>query len=148
MNIRKANPADISSWAQLRNLLWPDSLAIHEKELADFFAGQSIAIEEVLVLVDSSDKVAGFIEINLRNFAEGSRNPVVPYIEGWYVAEQVRGRGYGKALMQAAENWAREKDFTELASDTEIDNTRSAAIHQKLGFEETCRVICLLKKLE
>lgn len=38
-------------------------------------------------------------------------------------------------------------DFSELASDTEIDNYRSIEIHEKLGFTITKKVICFLKTL-
>ena len=50
-------------------------------------------------------------------------------------------------LMKAAEQWAQEKGFSELASDTETSNLKSIAIHKQLGFEETERVVCFLKQL-
>jgi aminoglycoside 6'-N-acetyltransferase I len=40
-----------------------------------------------------------------------------------------------------------ENGYKELASDTEISNTQSIEIHKKLGFKETERVVCFLKKL-
>ncbi len=59
-----------------------------------------------------------------------------------------RGRGYGKALMTMAERWARAQGYTELASDTELDNTAGILVHKKLGFVETERIVCFLKKLD
>lgn len=48
--------------------------------------------------------------------------------------------------MARAEAWAREQGFDELASDTEIDNHASIALHRRLGFAETERVVCFLKR--
>ena len=49
--------------------------------------------------------------------------------------------------MAHAERWARALGYSELASDAEIDNTVSIAAHRALGFEETDRIVCFLKKL-
>lgn len=147
MIIREATIADSQEWGRMRTLLWADTDDEHASEIAEFFAGESIDIVQVFVVQREDGRLAGFIEINVRNFAEGSRSPEVPYIEGWFVDADVRGKGYGRKLMQRAESWARDAGFSELASDTEIENTASIAIHQKLGFKETDRVVCFLKKL-
>jgi aminoglycoside 6'-N-acetyltransferase I len=49
--------------------------------------------------------------------------------------------------MKQAAQWATGLGFSELASDTEIDNVDSIARHKRLGFKETYRVVCFLKKL-
>lgn len=115
-------------------------------EITAYFNGESIDIEQIYVAVVRDDPI-GFIELNVRDFAEGSRQPRVPYVEAWYVAPEHRGRGYGKHLMQRAERWALELGYDELASDTTIDNRQSIALHTHLGFEETERIVCFLKKL-
>ena len=146
MNIRKATPNDAEQWSQMRTDLWPDTPDHHYREIQAYFAGTSIDIEALIILeVDAN--IAGFIELNIRNFAEGSQNPQVPYVEGWYIKPAYRNKGYGKALMKYAEQWALAKGFKELASDTELDNHKSIAIHQGLGYKETERVVCFLKKL-
>lgn len=72
----------------------------------------------------------------------------MPYLEAWFVDAAWRGWGIGGALMARAEAWAREQGFDELASDTEIDNHASIALHRRLGFAETERVVCFLKRLD
>ena len=72
----------------------------------------------------------------------------MPYLEAWYVKPEFQGLGYGRELMRHAEDWAREGGFDELASDSEIGNTRSIEMHKHLGFEEVERVVCFLKRLE
>lgn len=147
MMIREAKKEDLNEWAEMRSLLWPDSADDHLSELEDHFSGTSIDIHKVFVLGHEKGPLTGFLEINRRNFAEGSRQPEVPYVEAWFIREEYRGQGYGKKLMQRAEEWALEQGYSELASDTEVTNHQSIAIHKILGFEETERIVCFLKKL-
>ena len=131
----------------MRTSLWPKTGDCHRSEIDEYFAGTSVDIVDVLICeVDS--EVAGFLELNIRSFAEGSRSARVPYVEAWYVRPEFQGRGFGRELMRRAEAWARERGFDELASDAEIVNTRSIAMHKHLGFEETERIVCFLKRLE
>lgn len=53
-----------------------------------------------------------------------------------YVVPEARRRGVGRALIAAADEWARAQGCTEFASDTLADNDVSTAAHQALGFEE------------
>jgi len=48
--------------------------------------------------------------------------------------------------MYAAEDWARQSGYRELASDTETHNQYSIDLHQRLGFLEVERGVCLVKK--
>lgn len=147
MKLRAAQENDIDEWCKLRTLLWPDSASEHLLEISTFFEGHSNDIIECFVAL-KQNAVVGFIELNIRNFAEGSRNPKVPYIEGWFVDEIYQGQGIGKALIKRAEKWAVELGFNELASDAEIVNQKSITIHKHLGFQETDRVVCFLKPLK
>ena len=78
----------------------------------------------------------------------GCSSPKVPYVEGWYVDTDLRGLGSGKNLMAAAERWAREKGFDELASDTGVTNSRAIEAHKALDFKETVRIVCFIKRLD
>jgi GNAT superfamily N-acetyltransferase len=89
----------------------------------------------------------GFVELSLRNYAEGCSTSPVPYVEGLYVAAGARRRNIGRLLMTAAEDWARANGFTEIASDTQIENEASLGAHQAYGFTEVERIICLRKTL-
>ncbi|HEX8851962.1 MAG TPA: GNAT family N-acetyltransferase, partial [Pyrinomonadaceae bacterium] len=91
--------------------------------------------------------VVGFAELSVRSYAEGCDSGRVAYLEGWFVESTHRGRGVGRALVAAAEDWGRTLGCTEFASDTELDNRSSAAAHVALGFEEVDRIICFRKTL-
>lgn len=146
MSVRKATNLDIEHWCRMRNSLWPDERATNRAEIEKFFSDSSESILECLI-IDSPGQPVGFLELNIRTYAEGSENNKVPYVEGWFVDEKHRGKGLGRLLVECAEAWAKENGYFELASDAEIDNKASIAAHKKMGFEETDRVVCFLKKL-
>ncbi|MHC4375797.1 MAG: GNAT family N-acetyltransferase [Planctomycetota bacterium] len=91
--------------------------------------------------------VLGFAELSVRSFAEGCRSDRVGYLEGWYVLPAERGRGVGRALVEAACDWARDQGCTEFASDTELDNRDSQAAHGALGFAEVGRLVLFRREL-
>lgn len=147
MKIRKTNPSDKNELNRLRDALWPGSPEEHASEIDSYFAGSSSYIEEIFVMERPEGLLGGFIELGIRDYAEGCSEEKVPYVEGWYVDEDLRGSGIGKDLMLAAEEWAREKGFSELASDAGVTNTGSIEAHKTLGFRETVRIVCFIKKL-
>ena len=69
------------------------------------------------------------------------------FLEGWWVDEEVRRSGVGRALIVAVENWARARGLTELGSDALLDNTPGHQAHRALGFEERERVVYFRKRI-
>jgi len=78
---------------------------------------------------------------------EGTDSSPVGYLEGIFVEEEFRKKGYAKELLASCERWAKEMGCTEFASDCELENTGSLAFHLRMGFMEANRVICFTKKL-
>jgi len=92
--------------------------------------------------------IVGFIEAALRSYADGcDPSHPVGYVEGWYVIEEQRRRGIGKALLQAAEGWARTQGCKEMASDSELDNATSQRAHEATGFQVVGRALLYRKAL-
>jgi GNAT superfamily N-acetyltransferase len=87
------------------------------------------------------------VERGSRDYAEGCLTSPVGYIEGWWVDPDVRGQGLGALLISAAENWARSRGYTEIASDADLNNAISQLAHRALGYEETQRIVCYRKQL-
>jgi aminoglycoside 6'-N-acetyltransferase I len=71
----------------------------------------------------------------------------VGYIEGWYVDEYVRRCGVGRALVEAAEAWARSRGCRQMASDAELGNDVSHQAHRAVGYQETARLVLFEKDL-
>jgi len=132
----------------MRAALWPQALDEHPSAIDAFLSGQSKVIDEALVCETDRGALVGFLELRVRNYAEGTDSLAVPYVEGWYVDPEYRLQGAGALLMRHAERWALESGYAELASDTEIGNVDSIAAHRALGFEVTDKVVCFLKKIE
>ncbi len=85
--------------------------------------------------------LGGFVAYAVRAHGEGcDASGPVPWIEGWWVAPELRRAGIGRALIAAVEAWARAAGFVELGSDVEVDNTGSLDAHAALGFEPTERI--------
>lgn len=144
--IREVTQSDVSAWSDMRTDLWPETGDRHIPEINGYLSGSSVDIAQAYV-VEVSSEIVGFLELNIRNFSEGSCSPEIPYVEAWYIKPRFRGNGYGKLLMRKAEQWAISEGYSELASDTEIENERSIIMHKHLGFVETERIVCFLKKL-
>ncbi len=89
-----------------------------------------------------------FSQCQLRHdYVEGTGSSPVGYLEGIFVSEGYRARGYAAELLSECEKWAREKACTEFASDCELDNADSFRFHMALGFAEANRIICFRKDL-
>ena len=150
VHLRLGAPADAEIVGRLFLALWSDgTLDEHRAEAALILAGTPPSTLPLLVFVaEANGKVVGFIEVGLRSHADGcdARRPV-GFIEGWYVEPEQRGMGVGRALMQAAEAWARAQGCRELASDTWVDHEPSQRAHEALGFEVVDRCVNFKKAL-
>lgn len=101
----------------------------------------------VFVYARADGRLGGFIEVGLRSYAEGCSTSPVAYVEGWYVDDDLRRSGVGRALVVEAEAWALRRGLTEMASDTGLENNVSIAAHRALGFEEVERAVLFKKPL-
>ncbi len=149
ITVRTAKQDDAASWLELRGALWPDGAEVeHREEIDRFFAGE-FPREPWMVLLaeDAEGRVLGFAELSIRPYAEGCRSTRVAYLEGWFVLPEERGRGIGKALVEAAENWGRTQGCLEFASDADPDNEVSRMAHRAVGFAEVGLVRCFRKDL-
>ena len=145
MRVRPYRDADWSDWLRMSVALFPHYSA---EDLADGmreFRERSDA--DVFVAERDDGSIAGFVEVGARPYADGCETSPVGYIEAWYVDTDVRRRGYGRALLEAAEAWARGRGYREMASDASLDNTVSHAAHRRVGYDEVDRVIQFRKKL-
>jgi aminoglycoside 6'-N-acetyltransferase I len=142
--IRALNDGDVTAWAGLRSRLWPDADA---QELAQEAAAFRMSDAAAVFIAEDEGRIAGFLELSLRSYAEGCASSPVPYVEGWYVEPDRRRQGIGAALMRAAEDWSRSRGYEELGSDTEWTNRLSRDAHAALGFTEVETITVFRKSL-
>lgn len=148
ITVRPAKPSDAAAWLQLRHALWPEGSEGEHREAIDrFFVGDAREPLVVLLAENGAGCPIGLAELSIRAHAEGCRGDRVAYLEGWFVAPKARGRGVGRALIVAAEEWGRSRGCREFASDSQADNEVSGAAHRALGFAEVGLVRCFRKDL-
>ena len=143
---RIALPEDRVEWFRMRRTLWddcPDDLQLREME--EILGSNT---EVVFFAERPGGGLCGFIEAALRSRADGCDSTPVGYIEGWYVDEDTRRCGVGRALVDAAEAWARSKGCRQMASDAELWNEVSHQAHGALGYEESARLVLFKKNLD
>jgi aminoglycoside 6'-N-acetyltransferase I len=131
----------------MRQALWPDADAGELRGEAEAYLADGSGLAEVLLAEAPAGEPLGMLELSLRSYAEGCRATPAPYIEAWYVVPKARRRGVGRALVAAAEQWARARGFCEIASDTLLDNRPGHRAHVALGFAEVERAIHFRKDL-
>lgn len=143
--IRKANVSEASLVAKLAIQMWKDNtIEGLTEDLAEIIASP----ESAVFLLYDGEKAIGFAQCQLRHdYVEGTDSSPVGYLEGIFVEEAYRNKGYAKELLKQCEAWAKDMGCTEFASDCELENTGSLAFHLKMGFEEANRVICFTKRL-
>lgn len=144
ISIRRITPNDRGEWFKMRKGIWPEA----PDEYLDFDMNDILASkEDVVFFALLDDRPVGMVEARLRDYGEGCETSPVGYIEGWFVYPEMRGKGVAGALTQAAEDWARERGCTEMASDTWLDNEASIRAHLKLGYLEVERLVHFVKPL-
>lgn len=143
--IRRATKEDAKIVARLAIPMWPSHTT---SELAAEFELLLADKNAAIFLYVDGETAVGFAQCQLRSdYVEGTETSPVGYLEGIFVAESYRNRGYAAMLLAACEQWAREQGCKEFASDCELDNSQSIAFHLHSGFAEANRIICFTKKL-
>jgi ribosomal protein S18 acetylase RimI-like enzyme len=157
VSVRPALPEDAAGLARVR----VDYAAYHASLDPEIFRevdpdevrsalGERPALsgDEVLV-AEAEGEVVGFVELRLERPA-GPANihqPVVyGYVEDVAVLAEHRGRGFGRALMLAAEDWARANGAAAMLLDTHPRNLAALSFYREaLGYSTTG--LTMLKRL-
>lgn len=145
MRIRRIEQRDFPDWRRMSDALLPgESAEEYEPEMRALLSRDDAA---VFVAERPDGSICGYVEAGTRAYADGCRTSPVGYIEAWYVDPDVRRRGYGRALLAAAETWARARALTEMASDALLGNSVSYDAHIRSGYSEVERVVQFRKDI-
>lgn len=142
---KKAEMCDVERLANLAVLMWKKHTV---QDLIDEFSKIMLKGNSQFFLKYEQDIPVGFAQCQLRNdYVEGTDTSPVGYLEGVFVKENYRHKGYAKELLSNCEKWAKMMGCVEFASDCEIDNDNSFKFHKAMNFTEANRIICFTKKL-
>lgn len=143
--IKKAGINDLEILAKLAVIMWQNHSIT---ELINEFSEIMANGKSVFFLKYEKDLPVGFAQCQLRyDYVEGTNTFPVGYLEGIFVKEGYRNKGYAKELLAECEIWTKESGCHEFASDCEIDNINSFYFHKAMNFIEANRIICFTKTL-
>jgi GNAT superfamily N-acetyltransferase len=132
VEIRTTLPEDAAALAELSGQLGYPSSA---RETTDRLAPILDSDEHlVLTACDPGGSVVGWIHVFLARRVESD-----PFAElgGFVVTEQLRGRGIGRSLLNAAEDWVMRREIEKLRVRTRSTRRDAQAFYERLGFVES-----------
>jgi len=88
--------------------------------------------EHAIIVAELSHQVVGWVHTHI--YCLLVDDPEVE-IGGLVVDETVRGQGIGEALMQAAEDWAREQGCASVYLRSNTTRTRAHEFYKRIGYE-------------
>jgi aminoglycoside 6'-N-acetyltransferase I len=144
--IEAPNGEGLAEWRRMRHALWPEmSETENFQETKTLGEGPKAFVRLAL---DGQDRAAGFVEATLRtDYVNGCETSPVVFLEGIYVEPWARRQGVARRLVEVVQQWARQMNCSEMASDALLANADSHGMHLGLGFEETERVVYFRKLL-
>lgn len=143
--IKQAGNNDLETLAKLAVIMWKNHSI---NELISEFSEIMANGKSQFFLKYENDLPIGFAQCQLRyDYVEGTSTSPVGYLEGIFVKNAYRNKGYAKELLTECEAWAKKNGCHEFASDCEIDNVNSFQFHKAMNFAEANRIICFTKIL-
>lgn len=140
MNIRIARPEDSIAIAEIT------AEGLGYDCVPEIIAQNIAALDSSharLFVAEEDGEVVGFVEPQV--YEAVYFLPLVNIL-GLAVRESHRGMGIGKALMEAAENWAKEIGATGVRLNSGADRTNAHAFYRNIGYEAKKQQIRFLKK--
>jgi ribosomal-protein-alanine N-acetyltransferase len=129
MRLRPFRAADLETLYQIDQACFPPGVSYSRRELEDFIHHQ----DSTTWVAESGTELVGFLVAN-RERAHAAHIITIDVVETW------RRRGVGRALMDAAEAWAREQNLGLVYLETAVDNTIAQRFYDNRGYERYRRI--------
>jgi len=127
LKIRKASADDAPAIAQLSGQLgYPVEADVMRERLERF-----LQLEEQVVFVAETTEVVGWIHGAENELLEVGRHAE---IWGLVVADGQRGKGVGRQLIDAVEQWTRSRGLDEISVKSNVIRPESHPFYERLGF--------------
>jgi len=146
MKIISANNENLKEYVDLAMLLFPDEDYDEEYEM---YKESFNTDKEMGFLYQTDNKHVAMMHLSIRSdYVNGTDTSPVLYLEAIYVLPDYRKQGVARAFIEHAEEIAKDKGITQLASDCLLENHASELFHKSCGFREEERVICFVKDVK
>jgi ribosomal protein S18 acetylase RimI-like enzyme len=122
---RLAQGFELPSWRTEREVVAAESATV--EEALGFGTGRAA----LLVAEDTAGEPGGYVLVNADTDYFGRRHA---HIEILAVSSATEGRGAGRALVEAAEGWARSEGLDLITLNVFANNQRALALYQRLGY--------------
>jgi ribosomal protein S18 acetylase RimI-like enzyme len=87
---------------------------------------------EALLVAEDEGQLLGFV--HLKTVVDYFSQQPIAHVADIVVAKAAEGKGVGKHLMSAAEDWARTCGYTMVQLHVLLDNVRARAMYERLGY--------------
>jgi GNAT superfamily N-acetyltransferase len=132
--IRDAVSADAEAMARLcSQLRYPTESSDMPSRLARLSSDPNARA----LVATQGDNVVGLITVHLRNTI--NHEAPIGQITLLVVDEAIRSRGAGRALVAAAEDWARSRGTRRITVTTALERIGAHAFYEKVGYSHTGR---------
>ena len=130
MVVRPMTPRDAEAVARLSGQLgYPSSADDVERRFRALAGNPDLAL---LVAEDGDGGVIGWIHVGGRRFLTSD---AFAQIDGLVVEASARRRGAGRALVRAAEEWARGRGYAVLRVQSNVQRTEARPFYESMGYE-------------
>ena len=114
---------------------WRDATAVGAavEEWVREAVDSDVSARRVIFVAEERGEVVGFVTASARQHFAGDLDA---YAGELVVDRRAEGRGIGRMLMTAAEDWARAQGLAHISLDTGAANAHARAFYRALGYEE------------
>ena len=143
INVRRAKRMDESSIADLADQLgYPCALPEIRARMARIMQDED---QSILVAEQADSKVVGWVHVFIAR-----RLIVETFVEigGLIVAEGQRGSGVGKVLLEAAEDWARDREVSGMRVRSNFIRKEAHRFYKRLGYRRIKQQNVFYKKFD
>lgn len=90
------------------------------------------AAGEALLVAEDTGELLGLVHV--KTVVDYFSQQSIAHVADVVVAAPAEGRGIGKALMRAAEDWARGQGYPMVQLHVLVDNARARSMYERLGY--------------
>lgn len=114
----------------------PNARRMMRRFLADLASNSHSFLLVAVSSEEGSEEIVGFVSGELREGSPAFQTKTWTSVEDIYVLPERRSLGVGRALVDHARSWAREKGSDGLSLQVAAANERARKFYQELGFRE------------